>query len=152
MPVCIPYAGGNSYLFIDPSSPNGVQIYDLFNFVMDSPIEFASDTRAFNGSLHTVMVAFKDKINIQFPKLTQAQANLLNVLLQQTGLNAFHTVIYGTDNLIRKWDGTTAWSAGYGINDDVQRLRKQIRFKPLKLVHWPNIANTYSAELQGEEV
>lgn len=127
-------------------------IQNLFFFDMAEPLEQASDTRVFTAGLHTVLVAFKDQFKIRFPKLTQAQANQLNQLIQQTGLNAFHTVIYQTDYGTRQWDGLTPYAAGYGINDDVGRLRNKIRFKPIKLPHWQNQAGFYTAELDGMEV
>lgn len=137
----------SSFVTIDTFTIN-----DLFMFTVQAPMEFASETRAFTGDLHTVLVNFKDQIQIKFPKLTQAQANILNALLQQTGINAFHTVIYGANALVRKWDGATGYAAGYGINDDVQRLRKKIRFKPIQMPHWPSQANFYEATLDGYEV
>ena len=133
----------NSYIQID-----NFQIFDLFNFIMGQPLESATETRGYTGTLHVISRFFVDQFKINFPKLTQDQMNQLNVLVQKTGVDALHTVIYSSDNnLIRKWDSSTTWSAGYGINDDVQRLRRKVRIRPVAIPHWDRLAGFYSATL-----
>lgn len=146
MVPCAPYAGAESFLQIDT-----FEMFDLFNFEMQAPLEGAMDVRAFTGNLHTNIRYYKDTFKISFPKLTQAQAFALNLICQQVGVGALHTVIYGAQGIIRKYDGSTNWSAGYGINDDVQRLRGLVRIHPIVMPHWTGISNIYSAILDCEE-
>lgn len=136
-------SASNSYVQID-----AFQVFDLFNFIMGAPLEAATETRGYTGTLHVISRFFKDQFQIQFPKLTQAQLNQLNVLVQKTGVDALHTVTYSSDNgLIRIWDGVTTWTAGYGKNDDVQRLRSQVRIRPAAMPHWNQLSGFYSTTL-----
>lgn len=154
--VCTPYLGAESYLFIDPGSAGSFSIYDLFAFISTKPIFGRSLSRDYTGNAHVVDRYWKDTFTVNFPKLLAAQQYALQVLLQQTGTNALHTVIYGGNGPggtleVRKYDGTTQYASGYGINDDVQRLRRQVIAVDMEFPHWPGISNIFSGTVKFEE-
>lgn len=140
-----PHPASNSYLQID-----AFILYDLFDFEMLPPQEIATEVRDYSGSLHVISRVFLDQFRFTFPKLTQAQFFQLNLILQSTS-SPLHTIIYSTPTLIRKWDNSTNWASGYGINDDVQRKRKKVRIRQFTPPHWPNVSNFYSIQGEGIE-
>ena len=131
-------------------------IQNLFLFVPGKPIMNRSDQRAYTGKAHTNVRWFKDTFVIQFPKLTFQQYSQLMGILQQTGTNPFHTVLYYYESpsgvqQIRQYDGLTAYAAGYGINDDVQRMRSMCKVESIDFTHFPNQTAYWQGKVEFQE-
>jgi len=141
----------SSYLTID-----GFRIDDLFNFADGPPIIGRLATRSYTGTMYLTDKYYKDTFQVTFPKLTPTQMYQLNQILRQTGIGALHTVVYASAGpngavALRKYDGSTAYASGYGINDDVGRLRAQVYATKFSFPHWPNFSSFFFGTINFEE-
>lgn len=128
---------------------DGFTMNDLFLVTDKEPVLTSTEVIAFTGDEHRFDASHKDQFEINFPLLTQAQMSQLKQICRQVGANAFHTVIYSTPELVRKYDGT---SQPYdGINSDVNRIRKKVSFQAVAFPHLAGQADLYECTIKCRE-
>lgn len=99
------------------------------------------------GDLYTYFPYYREQFVVSFPKLTQEQRDILDVLCSPS---SGHLILkYETPSGIRLWsDVYDTYVPGVGINDDVKRWRHSIYVqKEDGLPHWDGVAVFFSATL-----
>lgn len=144
-----------SPFFIEPGQTR-IQIDETFInwgpfFFQDKPPRIGRvEVEQWTGGISSNTRYFKEVFEIEFTILNQQQANTLTQILQETGVEAVHTLIYQTPEITRKWDGTTA--AGSNINTDVNRVREQVLLTYDGMIHIVGNANLYTCVVHGMEI
>jgi hypothetical protein len=144
-----PTGSGNSWFTV-----GSFTVYDNFVFAMSPPIESAEEVRSANGDLHVYSSFWKDSFDVTFNRVTQDDYNSLMQALQAVGADALHFAEYGSPELTRRWDADSTSSGtapGYGVNVDVNRVRRKARLRRISAPHATGIANEYVVSLSFEE-
>lgn len=115
-----------------------------FFFQEGAPRIGRTEVEANTGSIYSYTRYSRDNFNIDFAALNETEATKLRNIIEATGTNAHHTLIYITPERTKTYDSATT-------NTDVNRIRKKVIIESDGLKHIDGYPNLYRCTIKCKE-